>query len=332
MPCSISQARFVFLTPVFTWCFLPFVAFTCAYYLISLYVNVGTRGFDYEAHRGLVATWWPGWHASLDVFLPSSRSPSSATRGPTCSSSPAPTPVPRPSTFSTTVRTRACGHGRRLRVHRSGAPQPGWMKKAGNLRYGFACSSGEFILILDADFAPRADLPAEMLPYLAADPSLGIIQSPQYFRATAQMSWMERGAGAVQELFYRAVQVSRDRHDGAICVGSCAIYRRAALATNGGTSIIEHSEDVHTGFDLRRACGGCATSPSRWQLGCVPPLSHPLPRSAVQVVRRVHVAAGLAEILGRADALPYSLLLLLRVLRSRGTRQCSCSPPRRSPS
>src|SRR5436309_3879215 len=66
----ISQARFVFLTPVFTWCFLPLVAFTCAYYLISLYVNVGTRGFDYEAHRGLVATWWPGWHAPLDVFLP----------------------------------------------------------------------------------------------------------------------------------------------------------------------------------------------------------------------------------------------------------------------
>ena len=33
-------------------------------------------------------------------------------------------------------------------------PDRGWMKKAGNLRHGFACSSGEFILILDADFAP----------------------------------------------------------------------------------------------------------------------------------------------------------------------------------
>jgi len=45
--------------------------------------------------------------------------------------------------------------------------------------------------------------------------------------------------------------VSRQGSDGAICVGSCAVYRRAALDTNGGTTLIEHSEDVHTGFDLR---------------------------------------------------------------------------------
>jgi cellulose synthase (UDP-forming) len=61
---------------------------------------------------------------------------------------------------------------------------------------------------------------------------------------------MERGAGAVQESFYRVVQVSRDRFDGAICVGSCGLYRRAALDSTGGTTLIEHSEDVHTGFDV----------------------------------------------------------------------------------
>jgi cellulose synthase (UDP-forming) len=33
--------------------------------------------------------------------------------------------------------------------------------------------------------------------------------------------------------------------------GSCRC--REALATNGGTTLIEHSEDVHTGFDLYRA-------------------------------------------------------------------------------
>jgi cellulose synthase (UDP-forming) len=145
------------------------------------------------------------------------------------------------------------------------------MKKAGNLRYGFSQSSGEFILILDADFAPRPDLPAEMLPYVAADPKLGIIQSPQYFRTSARMSWIERGAGAVQELFYRLTQVSRDRHDGAICVGSCAIYRRRALAMNGGTTLIEHSEDVHTGFDLRRAGWGLRYIPVPLATGMCPP-------------------------------------------------------------
>jgi hypothetical protein len=60
----ISQARFVFLSPVFTWSLLPFVAFTCAYYLLSLCVNVGTHGFDHEAHRSLVTAWWPGQYPS----------------------------------------------------------------------------------------------------------------------------------------------------------------------------------------------------------------------------------------------------------------------------
>jgi cellulose synthase (UDP-forming) len=150
-------------------------------------------------------------------------------------------------------------------------PDRGWMKKAGNLRHGFANSGGEFILILDADFAPRADLPREMLPYLMASPSLGIVQSPQFFRVHRRQSWTERGAGAVQELFYRVVQVSRDRRDGAICVGSCAIYRREALASNGGTTLIEHSEDVHTGFDLWRAGWGLRYIPVPLATGLCPP-------------------------------------------------------------
>jgi cellulose synthase (UDP-forming) len=110
-----------------------------------------------------------------------------------------------------------------------------------------------------------------MLPYLAADPSLGIVQSPQYFQVNKRQSWIERGAGAVQELFYRLVQVSRDRHDGAICVGSCAVYRREALKFNGGTTLIEHSEDVHTGFDLRRAGWGLRYIPIPLATGLCPP-------------------------------------------------------------
>ena len=48
----ISQARFVFLTPALTWSFLPFLTFTVVYYVLSLTVNAGTRGFDQAAHVG----------------------------------------------------------------------------------------------------------------------------------------------------------------------------------------------------------------------------------------------------------------------------------------
>jgi cellulose synthase (UDP-forming) len=269
----ISQARFVFLSPAFAWSFLPFVAFTIAYYVISLCVNAGTRGFDQTAHRRLVASWWPAYHPSLDVFLPVCGEPIAMLHNTWVHVFELIQAYPGTAIAHVLddgaderVRTMAGVFGFNYLVR----PDRGWMKKAGNLRHGFAWSSGEFILILDADFAPRADLPAEMLPYFGADPSLGIVQSPQYFRTNGRMSWMERGAGAVQELFYRLVQVSRDRHDGAICVGSCAIYRREALATNGGTTLIEHSEDVHTGFDLRRAGWGLRYIPVPLAAGLCP--------------------------------------------------------------
>ena len=63
---------------------------------------------------------------------------------------------------------------------------------------------------------------------------------------------MERAAGAVQEVFYRSIQVSRDRLRASICVGSSAVYRRSALEPEGGTTLIAYAEDVHTGLDARR--------------------------------------------------------------------------------
>ena len=34
-------------------------------------------------------------------------------------------------------------------------PKRGWFKKSGNLLWGFEVSNGDFVLLLDADFAPR---------------------------------------------------------------------------------------------------------------------------------------------------------------------------------
>jgi cellulose synthase (UDP-forming) len=133
-----------------------------------------------------------------------------------------------------------------------------------------------------------------MLPYMEAHPRLGIVQTPQYFRimpvaglkkrlwlaATRRthkvsleaQNWLESGAGSVQELFYRAIQQSREQHNGAICVGTNAMYRREALAQNGqgGPSLIGHSEDVHTGFDLRRLGWGLMYIPVVLAAGVCP--------------------------------------------------------------
>lgn len=144
----------------------------------------------------------------------------------------------------------------------------GHMKKAGNLMYAYRRTHGEFIAIFDADFCPRDDYLYELMPYF--DDDIGIVQSPQHFRVHEGQKWIERGAGAIQEFFYRVVQVARDHHGGAICVGTCAIYRRAALDDNNGPAQIEHSEDVHTGIELRRHGWGLSYIPTCVSTGACP--------------------------------------------------------------
>eukprot|EP00904_Undaria_pinnatifida_P002026 jgi/Undpi1/11824/HiC_scaffold_4.g01523.m1 len=128
------------------------------------------------------------------------------------------------------------------------------MKKAGNLRHAFARTSGEAVVIFDADFCPRSDFLRETLPYLL-DPSIGIVQTPQFFRWCKEQTWVEKGAGASQEFFYRMEQARMNRNyfGASVCVGSCAVYRRAAVEPFGGVAAIEHSEDIHTGCKITEA-------------------------------------------------------------------------------
>jgi cellulose synthase/poly-beta-1,6-N-acetylglucosamine synthase-like glycosyltransferase len=167
------------------------------------------------------------------------------------------------------------------------------LKKAGNLRYAFARTSGDFFTVFDADFCPRPDFLQELIPYHLNDTKIAIVQTPQFFRSTGNQTWTEQGAGSVQEYFYRIVQTCRNTWGGAICVGSNAIYRREALAAVGGTAPADCSEDVHTGFyavtrgwtvkylPLVLACGVCPDVPRaffsqqmRWCTGSMSLLTH----------------------------------------------------------
>lgn len=123
-------------------------------------------------------------------------------------------------------------------------------KKAGNLLHAFKRTDGDHILVLDADFAPKPEFLKETIPFMLSDNKIAIVQTPQYFEVKDDMNWIERGSGYVQELFYRMVQTARDTFGGAICVGSCAVYRRSALERIGGFRQAAHSEDVWTGFTL----------------------------------------------------------------------------------
>ncbi|CAM9639443.1 unnamed protein product, partial [Choristocarpus tenellus] len=80
------------------------------------------------------------------------------------------------------------------------------MRKAGNLRWAFAHTSGDLFVVFDADFCPRSDFLRETVPYFREE-KVAIVQTPQFFRYRSEQSWVERGAGVTQELFYRVIQV-----------------------------------------------------------------------------------------------------------------------------
>jgi cellulose synthase (UDP-forming) len=232
----------------------PFLFLAAIFLMMPLVTDALSRGFDFDRHRRLVAAWQPARYPSVDVFLPVCGEPlqvlrntwnyvaamASHYKGPV-------TAYVLDDSHSPELKEMA----REFGFVYATRPNRGWFKKSGNLWFGYQVSYGEFILLLDADFAPRHDFLDEVLPYMDADPDLGIVQTPQFFRVDDKQTWVERGAGANQELFYRSIQSARARKGGAICVGSCALYRRAALKENSGMTLAEHSEDMLTGFDLR---------------------------------------------------------------------------------
>lgn len=240
--------QFSFLSPLFLW-YLPFAVFVVGYLFLSYAISATSTDFDMSEHdlRQQLIRDTP----KIDVFLPVCGEPIDILRNTWEAVSDIDWPKDRLSVF---VLDDGANEKARALAEEFGftyvvRPNRGEMKKAGNLRYTFQRTDGEFILILDADFAPRPDIVKELYAWMENDRKIAIVQSPQYFDCDPRAPWVQAGAAYIQELFYRLIQVSRDNHQAAICVGSCALYRREALTPFGGTAEIGYSEDVHTGFN-----------------------------------------------------------------------------------
>jgi cellulose synthase (UDP-forming) len=235
---------------------LPFILYTAIfgiYQLISLPINFTGCSFDLAAHQALIRTWRPIRYPSVDIFLPICGEPIEVLRN----TWEGVRQLIR--TYPGSANAYVLDDGDSDEAARvvsllglTYVRRPEHVyKKSGNLNYAFHRTHGDLIVIFDADFCPRSDFLAETLPYMD-DPTIGIVQTPQYFRASPQQTWVERAAGPTLEIFYRAVQISRDRFGSALCVGSNAVYRRAALEPSGGFTQIPYAEDSHTGLDARR--------------------------------------------------------------------------------
>lgn len=246
---AISLVLFSKGMPVL-WLFYIGLSVFVSYMYLSHYTTTRPRRVQRSEHDFRVSLWNPPVHPTVDVFLPSAGEELSVLANTYR--------AVRLLDYPGAVNVLVLDDSDRWQVRRLAEqfgfrhevrPNRGHMKKAGNLKHGFSVSDGDVIAIFDADFVPRPDFLRELMPYLD-DPTVAIVQSPQFFDTHRGLPWLQRAAGAVQESFYRWAQPSRDALGAPICVGTCALYRRSALNESGGFAQIGHSEDVHTGVNL----------------------------------------------------------------------------------
>nr|WP_208869142.1 cellulose synthase catalytic subunit [Streptomyces sp. MJM8645] len=235
------------------WPFLVLTVLNAATWLLSLTDGQRARRYTRDSHDLLMRAWQPARHPSVDLLLPTAGEPLAVLENAyrhtvAVQWAGALTVIVLDDAARPEVRELAESYGFQYRAR----PDRGRFKKAGNLNHGLAEGNGEIVAVLDADFCPRPDFLHHLVPYLD-NPEVGIVQSPQCFDTDADMSWLERAAGATQEIFYRWIQPSRDAQDGTVCCGTNALYRRAALMRVGGFAEIDHSEDLYTGLSLARA-------------------------------------------------------------------------------
>ena len=109
--------------------------------------------------------------------------------------------------------------------------------KAGNVNNALLQTSGEFILILDADQIPAPQIVHRCVGYFR-DPRVAFVQTPQYFYNLPPGDPF----GSDAPLFYGPIQQGKDGWGAAFFCGSNAILRREALMQLGLTGYVQEME------------------------------------------------------------------------------------------
>lgn len=161
-------------------------------------------------------------------------------------------------------RTYLCDDGRRPEIQALAAELGcGYLTraqnthyKAGNLNNALAHTSGDLIVVLDADHLVRHDFLDKLLGYFEDD-RVALVQTPQvfynldsfqhHFRPARRRLWHE---GAI---FHHAMQPGANRWNAAFFVGTGAIVRRSAVVAIGGFATGSVTEDAFTSMRLHAA-------------------------------------------------------------------------------
>ncbi|KJH72774.1 glycosyltransferase family 2 protein [Aliterella atlantica] len=124
--------------------------------------------------------------------------------------------------------------------------------KAGNLNHALHHTTGELLVVFDADFIPTKNFLTRTVGFFV-DEKVALVQTPQSFYNAdpiARNLGLENIVTSEEEVFYRQIQPIRDGADSVICAGTSFIVRRTALQATGGFVTDSLSEDYFTGIRL----------------------------------------------------------------------------------
>jgi cellulose synthase (UDP-forming) len=117
--------------------------------------------------------------------------------------------------------------------------------KAGNINNGLKETSGECVVIFDADHIPHPDFLEKTMGYFA-DPKMGFVQTPQYYK-NYPLNPVTKSSWEQQVLFFGPICKGKNRMNSATMCGTNMVISRKGLLEVGGMreSI---TEDFETGM------------------------------------------------------------------------------------
>ncbi len=120
--------------------------------------------------------------------------------------------------------------------------------KAGALAEGLRCVPGELIAIFDADFIPPADFLKRTVPYLAADPKLGMVQT-RWGHLNPGQNLLTRAQALSLDGHFIIIQIARSRSGLFFNFnGSGGVWRRSAIEESGGWQSDSLTEDLDLSY------------------------------------------------------------------------------------
>ena len=200
--------------------------------------------------------------------------------------------------------------------------------KAGALAAGLDSATGDYILVLDADFVPRPGLIEDLLPSMA-DPGVGMVQA-RWDHLNENESWLTRAQALLLDGHFLVEQRGRCRGGRFFNFnGTAGLWRRQALTDAGGWQHDTLTEDLDISYraqmagwrfalrddigvpaELPRTAAALLVQQRRWAQGGVQTARKLLPRllrgpfrPAVKFEALVHLCGHLAHPLTVALAL-----------------------------